>query len=126
MRILCLMLCVYLAVSGQAFIRLALAEDAAQPARPFAGKIQKMAEFDRSRIKQELMQLPPEERQKRLEEIRQKHQDKIKECHDDIEEKWQNADGRGREIICQKLQQECAEKAKKFACDVHDEKCRNQ
>ncbi|MAH06510.1 MAG: hypothetical protein VX740_11070 [Pseudomonadota bacterium] len=121
MRFLCFIVMIYFVVSGQAFIRLAMAEDTVMPLKPMH-----MAEFDKDRFKQELMKLSPEERAARIEEARQKHQEKIHNCREDIEHKWQNADARGRVIFCQKMQQKCKQRQKPFACDVYADKCSDQ
>lgn len=79
--------------------------------------------FDREKIKQELMALPPEERQQRMEQLRQQHKGKIKERRQQLESKWQDSTPEQKQKFCQKVQQKCTSGGKKFACRLAQEKC---
>jgi hypothetical protein len=82
------------------------------------------SDFNKQRLKEELMALPPAQRAARLQELKEEHLQRCAAREKKLEEKWQNADAEERAFFCQKLQQKCQQENKKFACDLARDKCR--
>lgn len=80
-------------------------------------------DFNKQRLKEELMSLPLEERAARLQELKAAHLQRCEAREKKLEEKWQNAGSEERAYFCQKLQQKCQQENKKFVCDLARDKC---
>jgi hypothetical protein len=79
--------------------------------------------FDKQRMHEELMALPPHERAARVKALKEEHMKRRAEHGRELEEKWQNANGEERQYFCQKLQHKCNAENKKFACEISRNKC---
>ncbi|MDB5490948.1 MAG: hypothetical protein JWO78_797 [Micavibrio sp.] len=81
----------------------------------------------REQLKEQLMQLPPEQRKTRVEELKQEMSaakaQKLEQRKEEFQGKWNNASPEQREKFCANVKQKCAEGGRKFACEVAESKC---
>lgn len=84
----------------------------------------------RQELKDQLMQLPPDQRRAKVEEMKQQMSadkaQKLQQRKDEFQNKWDNASPEQRTKFCDNVKQKCAEGGKKFACEIAQNKCAGQ
>jgi hypothetical protein len=94
--------------------------------RPPPGKKQGAFHDRKEKLKQELMALPPEEREKRMEELRREFAEKKEQAKErrvqKFNERWSGASEAEREVFCSKAAHKCSEIVS-HACELALKAC---